>query len=57
MKRPREEVRLSGLAGATEQNVWMSRTGEKARRGEEKGTKTRTHCRERKAGIQVDETE
>jgi hypothetical protein len=38
----------------------MSRTGEKVRRRRGEGavedTKTRTHCRERKAGIHVDES-
>jgi hypothetical protein len=31
-KRPREEVRLCGLAGADEQRIWLSRTGEKVTR-------------------------
>jgi hypothetical protein len=54
----REEVRLCGLAGADEQKIRLSRTGERVRRGEGEGTVEETkrkHTAKRKAGIQVDE--
>jgi hypothetical protein len=57
-ERKREEVRLCGLAGADEQEIRLSRTGERVRRGEGEGTVEETkrkHTAKRKAGIQVDE--
>jgi hypothetical protein len=59
-RKPREEVRLCGLAGADKQKIRLSRTGEKVRRGEGEGTvedTKREHTAKRKAGIQVDERE
>jgi hypothetical protein len=46
----KEEVRLCGLAGAKEQKLRLSRTGEKGEKGrgrrDGRGDEAQTHCKE-----------